>query len=169
MIENNEFSHGTPRLDQPRILELGVGESGHFELDIKFPHEDYMDYFSKAEFRFYDDMVFAEIIEELSQEQLSLTDWGAGYLKGEITVSGEREILFTSLPYDKSWKVFVNGEETDIIPLLNEALCGIRLDAGMHEIAFIYEPRGEIPGVLISIAFILILCILCCFAVKKQK
>jgi len=169
VIKNNEIMHVPPRLDQPRIIELGIGESGNFELDIHFPYESYIDYFSAAYFRFYDEAAFSEVYYELKREQLYITDWGEGYLKGTISISGDKEILFTSIPYDKGWKAFVNGFQSEVIPLIDGALCGIRLPAqeGTYEIVMLYEAHGKKTGMFVSSISLILLGLLWFFQKKN--
>ncbi|NCC87219.1 MAG: hypothetical protein EOM05_05060 [Clostridia bacterium] len=78
------------------------------------------------------------------------------------TVNAQKEcVLYTSIPYDKSWKVIVDGEEVQSskITSIGDALLGVKIPAGQHNIEFKYQAKGLALGIIISAltAFALIL------------
>ncbi len=156
LMENNEITHAVPRLDDPRILRLGIGESGNYEVDITFTDENMSDYIKKAYFNFYKKPVFEEAMQELQKEQLTVTQWRDGYLKGTIEVSGQREVLFTSIPYDSGWEILVDGAERPAIALMDEAFLGVELTEGYHEVIMQYTAPGSQAGSLISLFTIIV-------------
>ena len=58
-------------------------------------------------------------------------------------------IMYTSIPYYKGWKAYVDGEQADIIKIGN-ALCGVKLSSGSHTVEFKYFPYGFKLGLIIS-------------------
>lgn len=76
-------------------------------------------------------------------------------ITGTITAS-TTGIMYTSIPYDDGWKVYVDGKETSITPICQDSLTGILLDAGTHEVTFKYCPKGFIPGILITVICLLV-------------
>ena len=80
----------------------------------------------------------------------------------------EKCVLYTSIPYDKSWKVIVDGKEVpqnDILSI-NNALLGINLSSGEHSIEFKYKAKGLFAGITISsITIILLLA----YSVNKKR
>ncbi|MGL5692965.1 MAG: YfhO family protein, partial [Peptostreptococcaceae bacterium] len=43
------------------------------------------------------------------------------------------EMLFTSIPFDPGWKVYVDGKESVIEPM-NDAFIGVKMDKGVHDV-----------------------------------
>lgn len=64
-------------------------------------------------------------------------------------------IMYTSIPYDEGWKVYVDGEEASITPICKDSLTGVLVSAGTHEITFKYCPKGFVPGIIITIVCLL--------------
>lgn len=102
---------------------------------------------------------------KLANETLDISEFQDTYIKGSITTKGG--LLYTSIPYTKNWKAYVNGKETDII-LVGDCMMSLALDAGTHTIEFRYLNTDFIVGCIISgiAAAILILLIL---RDRKQK
>ncbi|MBP5282425.1 MAG: YfhO family protein, partial [Lachnospiraceae bacterium] len=104
-----------------------------------------------------DTEVLGQVIKTLSKEHL--TD-----VKVEETnVSGRLELeaagrLITSVPYEKGWTVYVNGEKRTP-QRFGDALIALDLDAGTYEIEMKYVPEGSRLGWALSILGMI--CFLC--------
>ena len=66
-------------------------------------------------------------------------------------------MLYTSIPYDKGWSVYVDGQKANTTAICKGALTGVMVTAGTHQITFKYTPRGFFQGIIISIISLLIL------------
>lgn len=97
----------------------------------------------------FDESQWQKAYEEISKQQMEVTDYSSSELKGTIDVS-ESGILFTSIPYDANWHLYIDDVETDIVPLWGEAFVGARLDTGTHHIRLVYRQRGLLLGTCIS-------------------
>ena len=86
--------------------------------------------------------------DELADEQLEITDFSDTEIKGKINVK-KRGILYLSIPYEKGWSVYVDGEKTNSVKVLHSML-GAEVGAGEHEITLKYSPEGFSNGVIIS-------------------
>lgn len=79
---------------------------------------------------------------------------------GSITVKGEDKVLYTSIPYDESWSVYLDGErvsyESGDIVKIGDALMGVKIAAGEHTVAFRYHARGLGTGLKLTALGILI-------------
>lgn len=107
--------------------------------------------------------------EVLKQGALNITEFDETYIKGTVDVS-ENKMLYTSINYDEGWTVKVDGKEAEKVKI-GDALIGINLDEGNHEIEFKYEPQGLRIGIIISAAtfILLILFILIRFILNKRN
>jgi uncharacterized membrane protein YfhO len=81
---------------------------------------------------------FDKFYNVLSQEVLENTSYSNGIYAGQITCRKDSTLMIT-VPYDVCLKAYVDGEETEIMPVLKDALCGINITAGEHNIVLSYE------------------------------
>lgn len=147
-LEAGEECHIYYKLDKA-ILNNNMGYSGYIQNYVF----DY-DQWQKA----YD---------ILSQQQMKVTGYSSTEVEGEIQVQQEG-LLFTSIPYDENWKVYVDGKETDVIPLWNSSFIAVRLDAGEHTIRAEYKQKGIVLGGIVSIIAILLSVGLIVYTKKKK-
>lgn len=96
----------------------------------------------------YDEDVYQQVYDRMSDNMLNVTEYADGYIKGNIDMP-EDEILMTTIPYDKGWKVKVDGMITDYYAI-GECFIGVDLEPGKHEIEMSYTPQGLYPGLIIS-------------------
>lgn len=110
-----------------------------------------------------DDKVFDEGIEKLRHNgTLDITSVSDTDIKGKIKVNNSG-IMYTSIPYEKGWSVYVNGEKKNALEVCNNtynesgikthdgSMLGIRLDEGEYEIELKYSPEGFTAGIIISV------------------
>ena len=79
------------------------------------------------------------------------------------SVGAKRDgIMFLSIPYEKGWSVYIDGKKAETFKLL-QAVLGVRVPAGRHDIELKYTPEGFPLGVTISLlSFVLfVFCIIC--------
>lgn len=74
----------------------------------------------------------------------------SSYLKGTVNMSEDNPYLMFSVPYEKDWKVIIDGEVTDTEKVL-EALLAVKIEPGEHFVEIKYIPRGLYIGVIISL------------------
>ena len=87
-------------------------------------------------------------------------------LSGTINVA-EDGLFYTSIPYVKGWRAYVDGEEVEITPV-GDAMLAFKLSSGKHTIDLKYSPEGFTAGIVISVAGLLIF-ILMILAVWQKK
>ena len=96
-----------------------------------------------------------EIYNALKDKQIKYTSYRDDYIEGSIDVS-DNEIIFTSIPYDESWQIYIDGNKVEPLKLL-DSLIGIEVDKGHHEIKMEYKNNFN-KSILISIiSFILLI------------
>lgn len=93
-----------------------------------------------------------------------------GHIKGKINVK-ENETVFTSIPYDKNWNVYIDGIKLNKneIFAINDGLLGFNSSIGEHEIELQYTNKGLVYGSLISISTFLILSIIFIIIKSRKK
>lgn len=104
----------------------------------------------------FDKDAFEKQHDELAKEQLVIDEWEQGYVKGKVNIIDDKRLMFTSIPYDPGWHVYVDGVETEPVRLVNGAFLGMYLpSAGEHEIELKYEVPGLKIGAIVSACGIL--------------
>jgi len=93
---------------------------------------------------------FLEAIAELKKNQLEVVEHKKNRLKGKVTVTEDKKVLFTTIPYEKGWTVLVDGKKTDYHKIF-DAFIGLDLEVGEHELEFKFISPLFSVGLLISI------------------
>ena len=70
-------------------------------------------------------------------------------IQGTIRVKKDGWFI-TSIPYDKHFKMFIDGKETKI-QKVNTAFLGCKIESGNHEVKIIYHAPGTITGKILSL------------------
>lgn len=98
---------------------------------------------------------YENMVATLADEQLNVTSYDSTHLNGTIDVKEDGLMLLT-IPYSEGWSAEVDGSEAEIIAI-NDALMGIRLSKGSHEIKLTYSPYMFKEGLAISCVCILVI------------
>lgn len=88
-----------------------------------------------------------------------------GNLSGIVTCE-EDCVLFTSIPYDEGWHVWVDGQEVETTTF-GEALLCVELSAGDHFVRMEYSAKGAELGLAITVFTGVILVCICGVKFKK--
>lgn len=97
---------------------------------------------------------FAEAIYRLRENSLQITSFSETKISGTID-SSEDGILYTSIPNDGGWRIFVDDKETEVLTVF-DYLCGIKLPKGEHRIRLVYRAPGTSLGGIISLISLVI-------------
>lgn len=113
-----------------------------------------------------------------------MTSFEETSLSGTINVKNNDALLWTSVPYDESWEITVDGkvlsystydEETDElmydgeIEKIGGGLIGIEIEPGVHSISFRYKAKGLSTGLIMTLAGIIVVLLLIVFKVLYDK
>ncbi len=99
------------------------------------------------------DKVFRAGYETLNASTLELTDFSTTRIEGNIDCDRDG-VLYTSIPDDGNWKAIVDGEEVQTLSIA-DAMIGLDLTQGRHEIVFVYENDAFTYGTLITVVCLL--------------
>ncbi|MDD4406574.1 MAG: YfhO family protein [Bacilli bacterium] len=100
----------------------------------------------------------------LNNQGFKIDNFKEKEISGHITLKSKK-VLYTSIPFDKGWKVYANSELIDTFKI-NNSLLGFELKEGKYNIVLKFIPYGMKTGGIISItSFIVIIAI----AIKKNK
>lgn len=157
-IKNRDESYSKSQdVGEPYILDLGIQKKGD-SLSIELPLKD-EDGTVEIYLAYTDGATFTKAYNQLNDTgAMELNTWKDTKVSGTVTLE-ENELLFTSINYDSGWKIEVDGKavsEDDIVKL-GDALIGIKMAAGTHDVSFRYEAPGFLLGLLLSFTALLVL------------
>lgn len=146
----------------PYIFYLKEGADDTLTVKYDLENGEYGD--AAVYIRNFNEDVFSEGYEKLADEELQVTSYTDTSVSGKITVK-EDGYLYTSIPYEKGWSLYVDGKETEIEPFM-DAFVGALLEEGEHTIELKYVPDGFAAGALITFASALLFA---AFGILKRK
>lgn len=152
--EDSGFST-TQNLNEPYILDCGKCAPGEIlTVEIPIPADKDSGYVECYAAGLDIDILDAGY-EVLKQGGLNIEEFDDTYIKGHIN-AGDNKILYTSINYDEGWTVKVDGKEAEKFRI-GDALIGINIEPGVHDIEFSYEPQGLKLGIILSTTTALLL------------
>jgi len=98
--------------------------------------------------------VFRQGYDILNASTMELTSFEETKVEGTINCNRDG-LLYTSIPQNGNWQVFVDGKEAEI-KLVGDAMIAVNLTAGEHQIAFRYRNKAFTVGLIATIVCALI-------------
>ena len=138
-------------------LNIGTFNKGD-RVEVEVAFEGGPVYVSKENPNYFYYVDYAKMnaaFEQLRDASMYVTEFGNDYLEGEIVLPEGQELIFTTIPYDKGWKVYIDGKRVETVEVL-DSLLAVPSEAGAHTIKFVYRPDCAVYGGLISVLGILI-------------
>ncbi len=114
-----------------------------------------------------DNNKFIEAYNILNSKKINITNFKENNIKGNITLIDDTSI-YTSIPYDKGWKVYSNNKEIKTYKI-NDSLLGFDLKKGKNNIELKYIPNNLDIGISISITTLIITITYLVIKKKQQK
>lgn len=114
-----------------------------------------------------DKEAFANAMEEMGSNPWVVKEAEDGHLKGTVTVKSSKMTLFTTIPYEKGWSVYVDGEKVAYKDFYHAFIQIPLQQEGTHEVEMIYHAPGLLLGAVISVAALAAFLILCIIRRKK--
>lgn len=135
--------------NEPYIINLGYfSKYDDINVTMYFSYGDT----SYNEFNIYaysfNENNFKKAYNSLNDEILNISSFKENHIKGYINLK-ENGVIFTSIPYDNSWKIKVDNKYIDFYKI-GDSYIGFNLDKGYHNIEFIYKTKGLKTGAIIS-------------------
>ncbi|WP_196048859.1 YfhO family protein [Clostridium saudiense] len=170
-LKSNAYESGTVSSNQVRVSINGVRKFTAF--DSRNYNVEYIGAFNKGEdiiieinlnsnklylkeLQIYSCDVdeFEEVYNNLKENIISDTDYRDGYVKGKISVTEDKTLIYTSIPYDEGWTVKIDGKKVEYVKIL-DGLIGVDVDTeefsqGEHVIELKYKVPGLMEGIIIS-------------------
>ena len=126
------------------------------------------DYYNHL-FYYQDENMMKKAFEQLAENGWSVEKWEDTVVSAKVRASAEKPVLFTSIPYDSGWKVYVDGVESAVNTVFDGTFIAIGLAEGEHEIVFEYETPGKAEGELLFLTGLLIFMIMLLFENRRKS
>ena len=91
---------------------------------------------------------------KFNSNKLDITTFKESYIEGNITTN--QNYVYTSIPYDEGWHVYIDGNEVETYALA-KTLLTFDITPGTHKIVFKFIPKGFVIGIICSLTGVLIL------------
>ena len=117
----------------------------------------------------FDYDTLSRIYDTFSKQTLEIVSYKDDYINANINLS-DNGVLMTSIPYDKGWKVIVDGVKADTRRGFDSFLA-IDMQAGTHRVEFKYMPQGLVYGACGTLMglILLIMIFISLKLIKKKK
>ncbi|MBQ0124963.1 MAG: YfhO family protein [Clostridiales bacterium] len=138
---NNKFLTNYFADEDTCAMELGTFKTGD-SIKVKIALDNdvlYIDAASDSYFWYVDYSAMNEAFDYLSEAALYIDDFGNDRIHGYMSVGAGQELVFTTIPYDAGWNVYVDGEKVGTEKVL-DALLAFEVAPGEHEITMKYFP-----------------------------
>ena len=159
-VNDEEFSTFYAH-DSSCILDLGEFNPGtDVKIELRFDSETGYEFYLKDDemyFYYVDEAAYASVFESLAASSFNITEYTERSFEGTVNISGNRNTVFTTIPYDEGWQVKVDGKPVEIKESLN-ALIAFEVDGtGEHTVTMEYMPSSFVTGLTLTIVGSLIL------------
>lgn len=116
---------------------------------------------------YWNETALANAYERLSAGGMKLTRFSDSCIEGTLSC-GEDALLFTSIPADEGWRVYVDGERIEYETVF-DYLIGVRLSSGEHTVKMTYTAPGFYTGLAISLASLGAVCAFVIWEHRKRS
>ncbi|MCR4715915.1 MAG: YfhO family protein [Lachnospiraceae bacterium] len=110
---------------------------------------------------------FIDAYKVMKNNQMTINAYKSDEIKGVINATKDSKV-FTAIPYDSSWKVYLDQKELKTTSIAG-AFLTFDLTAGEHKIVLKYYPKGLNVGIIISVISFVIIMIIYGFRRKKSR
>lgn len=157
----NSDSYNFTGVNHGRTLDIGYVEAGS---TISLTPSDSEKGSLRPLVYAVDEDKFKEAMTKLSAGGLNVTSYSDTRITGTITAD-KSGLMFTSIPYDKSWTVYVDGTPVST-QKVGDAFLAVELSAGTHTIEMKFTAGNYKAGLVISIISFIIIGSLVFFRIK---
>lgn len=156
-VNSDKVSDISQSMEYAYILDLGYHNKGDevlVSLDASTMESE------STSFDFYcytaDDTVVKNMYNSLAGNSLDVESYSDTTIKGTVKAK-ENCYLYSSIPYDDGWSVYVDGKKAETFEI-GGTLLAIELTPGQHKIEYKYFPVGFLYGIIISAVTVFGLC-----------
>ena len=153
------FINGEDKGDYFSDYEWSVRECGYYEpgetISVMFRLDGDSLEIDNAYFYYESKQVLKAWYKDVVSTTCNVEKLSSSHLRAKINAANTADLIVFSIPYEEDWIVKVDGKKTQQVKIM-DALLGVRITEGEHEIELRYIPKGIITGGPVSLAAILI-------------
>ncbi len=180
----NEYNYASTSI-QPFLLDVGyLTTDDKISVSYVIPEDKNTATLTFAAARIDDEAFDSAYNKFLANGTLEMDSFDEDEFSGTINVKEDGDVLWTSIPYDESWEIYLDGklltyteidEETQEVIVDGEifkiggGLIGIEAQKGEHTISFKYSPNGLSTGLLLTASALIALGILLVYKLLLQE
>jgi uncharacterized membrane protein YfhO len=163
---NDEEDSKYQNISEPYIMDLGKHKEGE-EINITLDCSNIDASNSSFEIYAYniDKEVFESAYEMLELGAMKISSYSDTKIEGTID-AGYDGVLYTSIPYDEGWSVYIDGEKVNTYSI-GDCQLVTDITQGEHTVTLKYSPKGLKYGLLITALGWL--SVIALFIFKKRK
>ncbi len=162
IIGEDDYRYFSP--NEPYIIELkNTSEDIKFTIHFKDKNENYIQAFVYA----VNNDNFIKAYNILNKNKFKISTFKNNLITGSIEVP-QAMTMYTSIPYDKGWKVYINNKQVKTFKI-GDALLGYKLNKGINNIKLVYYPEKIILGLCVTLFSIGIVIVYKIFLLKRRK
>ena len=165
--DNSTIDSSIDVSDYPITFSMGSCEAGQnvrLEIDM---NDEKANGVAKVMVYALNKDLFESVYEKLADEPFVITDFSDTEIKGTVNALDDG-VMYLSIPYEKGWRVYVDGEKQEFLELM-DAMSGVRVSAGQHEIKLKYIPEGFIAGTCGTAVSFVLFVLLAVLDFRKKK
>ncbi len=155
-----------------RIVSLGESATGKLYLKVETDNDSNNLYvIPKDSYIYYIDMeTFKDAFTRLGKTQFVIDSESTdSHLFGTVTTDTDRQLMFTSIPYDEGWNIYVDGQRVELYEANNALISFYVEGAGEHTVEMRYMPATVALGIGVSvISLVVFLVILLLYPFMKK-
>ena len=158
--------------DSNRIISLGVFEEGD-TVKVKLRLTDGSLYLMKSCDYFYylDTEAFEDAFGRLLDgPQYKIDDgYTDSHLTGTISTAKDGQTILTTIPFDKGWKIYLDGEEIEAYEAMNALIAFDIPTSGDHTLEMKYSPAIYKLGMTVSVIGFTLFIAICALELISKK
>ncbi len=146
--------------DTDCIQKIGAFEEGEdVYVSLKLEKEELYIANSSKYFYYLDTELYKQIMPRLRQAMMDITEFSDTRLYGTIDIPSGSGLttLYTTIPYDEGWQVYIDGERAETFKTSGDALLAAGITEGSHTIELLYRQKPLMIGtVLCAVGLVLL-------------
>lgn len=157
---NTNWAGNYYKFEDFNIKALGEFNAGdNVDVILTLTEEDL--YIRDAQFYYLDKALLDKLVAKIHAKntETSVERISGRHLKMNVNAD-ESGLIFTTIPAQAGWSVYVDGKKQDYIEIFDETIMAIPVEEGEHEIVLKFFPDGLPLGLAMTFAGIVFLLIL---------
>ena len=159
-VNDVEFTNTLFQGENTGTVNLGYFEAGDtVRVKLSFSHHRLCIWESDYLFVQVNEEGFKNATDKLKAKGLQVESFSDSKIEGTIT-SDKNGSVYTTIPYDSCWKVYVDGERVETY-MLTDAMLGFDISKGTHSVELKYVFSPFYTGLAVGMAGLMIFIGLC--------